>query len=168
MVTTKQLTHSEVKSTASSACVCVWLDDVLLPANVGSLFRMADALGVSKLYLSGNTPVPPNRLIRKTSRATEQTVPYELMDDALAGVKKLKAQGVRVVSLEITDASMDVKDFIWDKQDKLCLILGNEKKGVAQELLDLSDACVHIPMRGNNSSMNVAMAAALAVYELMR
>lgn len=116
--------------------------------NIASLFRIADAFGVEKVYLSGSSPTPPNSKIRKTSRATEQYVPFFHERDPLSLIHKLKSSGYTIISLEITSASIDIRQLSVSDCKKICLILGSEKKGVTQELLDASDHTVHIPMQG--------------------
>lgn len=148
--------------------MCLLAHDFDTPMNVGNLFRIADALGVEKLYLSGSTPVPPNTKIRKTSRATEKYIPYSYESDPVAIIQRLKSDGYKIASLEITSSSIDIRELNLSPDDKICLILGSEKGGVIQALLDVSDITIHIPMLGQNSSMNVATACAIATYEITR
>lgn len=163
-----QLDHSAHKPTAKKYPLCYLAHDIDVPMNVGSFFRIADALGVEKIFLTGKSVVPPNPKIKKTSRATEKYVDYEYQEDPLIVINQLKEKGYRIVSLEITSASVDVKNFHIDSEEKICLILGSENHGVYPELLDASDVSVHIPMLGVNSSMNVANACSIATYELTR
>ncbi len=142
--------------------------DVGIAANVGALFRLADALGVEHVHLSGASPVPPDPKIRKTSRSAERHVAWSYDADPLAVVAALKGQGWRVVSLELSTRSVALDTLPVAPGDRVCLVLGAEDAGVCQALLDASDATVHIPMRGHNSSMNVAAACAIATYEIAR
>lgn len=162
-----QLSHDEHRADAHRFPLSLLACDMATPENVGSLFRLADALGVEKLYLAGTTPAPPNRKIKKTSRSAEKYVPYECAADPLAVVERLRAGGYRIVSLELTSASLDLAALPVSKGEKICLVLGSENAGVSQSVLDISDSVVHIPMRGRNSSMNVAMACAIAAYEII-
>jgi tRNA G18 (ribose-2'-O)-methylase SpoU len=164
----QQLTHAEHRVGQHRLPLCLLAHDFEVPGNVGSLFRIADALGVEMLYLSGNSPVPPNGKIRKMARATEQYVPFCYHVEPLPLIAQLKAQGYLIVSLEITSASIDIRQLALPSCSKICLILGSENTGVSQILLDCSDHAVHIPMRGHNSSMNVASACAIAVFEITR
>ena len=163
-----QLDHSGHRGAAGPLPLRLLAHDVGIASNVGALFRLADALGVEHLYLSGATPLPPNPKIRKTSRAAEKFVAFSQSDDPLAVVADLQAAGWRIVSLELTTLSIDIATLPIAPGDRVCLVLGAEADGVSQALLDASDATVHIPMRGRNSSMNVATACAIAVYELAR
>jgi len=166
MTIDKQLTHREHQSQSAKFPLCLLAQDVEDPANVGSLFRLADALGVEHLYLTGRSATPPNARLRRTARATEAHVSWSYGEDPLPLVQSLKSQGVWVLSLEITNNSLDIRRVTLPRDRKILLILGAEDNGVCQALLDESAQTVHIPMRGHNSSMNVAMACALAVFEL--
>lgn len=140
--------------------------DMGSPMNIGSLFRIADALGIEKIYLSGSSLTPPNSKIRKTSRATEKHVPYSYQKNPFEIIQKLKSEDYTIISLEITSSSIDISELELKNTDKVCLILGSENAGVCQELLDESDITTHIPMLGQNSSMNVATACAIAAYKI--
>ena len=142
--------------------------DVDLALNVGALFRIADALGVEHVHLSGSSPVPPDPKIRKSSRSAERHVAWSHAADPLDTVAALKAQGWRLVSLELSTQSISLDTLAVAPGDRICLVVGAESTGVCQALLDASDATVHIPMRGHNSSMNVANACAIASWEIAR
>ena len=142
--------------------------DVGIAANVGALFRLADALGVEHLHLAGGSPVPPDPRIRRTARSAERHVAWSYAADPMATVAALKGEGWRIVSLELSTRSVPVDTLPVAPDDRICLVLGAEDAGVGQDLLDASDATVHIPMRGHNSSMNVAAACAIAAYEIAR
>ncbi|MCB1115389.1 MAG: TrmH family RNA methyltransferase [Chlamydiia bacterium] len=161
-----QLDHRH-HSPSRKKCPLVFLaHDMLIPMNVGSLFRIADMFAIQKIYLSGNSPVPPNRKIRKTSRGADAYVPFSYETDPLSLLQTLKKEGFKIISLEITSKSIDIKDLMIAPEEKTCLILGSENTGVDQEFLDLSDTIVSIPMLGHCSSTNVAIACAIATYEI--
>lgn len=136
--------------------------------NVGSLFRIADAFALEAVYLSGKSPVPPNDKIRKISRATEKYVSFVYEPEPLSIVKRLREAGYKIISLEITSSSIDIRNLTVMPGDKVCVVVGAENEGINQALLDASDCAVHIRMLGQNSSMNVATAFAIAAYELTR
>lgn len=142
--------------------------DVDLAANVGALFRIADALGVEHLHLTGSSPLPPDPKIRRSARSAERHVAWSHAADPLGVVKQLKAQGWRIVALELSTRSVALHALPVAPGERICLVLGAENAGVSQALLDAADATVHIPMRGHNSSMNVANACAIATYEIAR
>lgn len=163
-----QLDHSSHTNTASKYSLCFLAHDIETPMNIGSLFRVADAMGVAKIFLTGHSSIPPNPKIKKTSRAAEKYVAYEHQPSPLDVVQMLKEQGYKIISLEITSDSISLHDLVLPQDEKVCLILGSESTGVCQALLDASDTCIHIPMLGHNSSMNVANACSIATYELTR
>ena len=163
-----QLAYDQIRRERGKLPIRILLSDVADPLNVGAIFRLADALGVEKLYLAGRTPCPPDPKIRKTSRATEKAVDWERCAEPEAAIRGLSAQGFAIVSLEITALSQDIRVLAANPPDRICLVAGSESEGIRQELLDLSNYTVHIPMRGQNSSMNVAAACAIAVSELTR
>jgi len=166
----KQLDHSQHLAHLTKAKMyplCFLAHDIDAPTNVGSLFRIADALGVERIYLSGRSPTPPNSKIRKTSRATEKFVAFRYEHDPLDIVSRLKSEGYTIISLELTTRSIDIRTLSLLSDQKVCLILGSENSGVCQALLDVSDITLHIPMMGHNSSMNIASACSIATYEII-
>lgn len=162
-----QLEHSQHSTKEKRYPVCLLVHDIDLGVNIGSLFRIADAFALEKIYLSGSSAVPPNRKINKTSRSTQKYVPFSYIENPLSIVDELKSSGYTAVSLEITSASINIRDLDISVNKKICLILGAENTGVCQNLINASDEVVHIPMLGENSSMNVAMACSIAAYEIV-
>jgi tRNA G18 (ribose-2'-O)-methylase SpoU len=162
-----QLDHSSHRG-AGPLPLRLLAHDMDIALNVGALFRIADALGVEHVHLSGTSPVPPDARIRKTSRSAERHVAWSHAVDPLETVAALKAQGWRIASLELSTRSIALEDLAVAPGDRLCLVVGAENAGVSQPLLDASDVTVHIAMRGHNSSMNVASACAIATWEIAR
>lgn len=134
--------------------------------NVGSIFRSADGAGISKLFLTGITARPPHREIRKTALGAEEHVPWEYHADALQLARRLRRQGVAIVALEETEQSVafDTAEYTFP----LCLVVGNEFRGVTRELIEAADLTVEIPMRGVKESLNVGVAFGIAAYEIMK
>ena len=171
-----QLTHANHQPSQRYFPLSILVNDINSPLNVGSLFRLSDALGIEKLYLCGETPAPPHTKINKTSRSTEKYVNYESHRNAETLVENLRASGVFIIALEISSSSIalhsdEFKNLLEDVSSTgatICLILGAEKTGISDALLDLADVTTHIPMLGNNSSMNVVTAAGIACYEISR
>ncbi len=162
----KQLTHEEVNWEQRKFPLRLLLHDIRSPENVGSLFRIADAFGVEHVFLTGSTPVPSNRKITKTSRSTEKHVAWSNESKVQDIIQALKSEGVRIISLEITEKSIPLVELAVNPEEKICLIIGAESVGVQRELLDASDTVAHIPMYGKNSSMNLAVASGIAVAHL--
>jgi len=163
----KQLNHSDHKPTEKKNPVVLLLDNIKDPKNVGSMFRIADAMGVQKVYLTGNAPTPPNKNINKTSRSTEKSVDFEYQLDALDVISQLKSDCFSIISLEVTSSSIDLADVACDSYDRVCIVVGAESEGVSDSILRASDLHVHIPMYGQNSSMNVAVACGIALYTFL-
>ncbi|MGJ8594100.1 MAG: TrmH family RNA methyltransferase [Aquaticitalea sp.] len=151
------------KKQHSIVLVC---DNISKAPNIGSLFRTADAFGIEKLIFCG-IDIPIGRRMTKTSRATEKNVTYELMENTLDALMALKSQDYFIVSLEITSDSQSISKFKFPNQP-IALIVGDENHGVSDLILDESDVTLHIEMFGQNSSMNVVQASAIALYELTK
>ena len=132
--------------------------------NIGSFFRTSDGAGVSKIYLTGYCGCPPRKEITKTAIGAEEWIPWEHHKNPIPVIKKLKKEGVQIISLERNDKSVDIKTF--KPKYPACLIVGNEIDGVGDDLLNLSDAVVEIPMNGKKESLNVSVAFGIAVYNL--
>ena len=132
--------------------------------NVGSIFRTCDGVGVSKLYLTGYSGVPPRKEITKTALGADDSVPWEFHKDPVSVVKMLKKDGVQIVALEKNKKSTDIRKF--NPKYPVCMIIGNEIDGVEENLLKLSDAVVHIPMHGKKESLNVSVAFGIGIYSL--
>ena len=147
----------------------VLLDNVRSAWNVGSIFRTADGLGISKLYLCGITPTPENKSVTKTSLGAEKTVAWEYSHNALEKVKELKYKGYVLIALEHDKRAISLSDIQerFPNSHSIALILVNEVTGVDPGLLDLCDQIVHIPMYGQKSSFNVEVAFAITAYQLL-
>lgn len=144
--------------------VVLILDNIRSRENVGSIFRTADAAGVSKIYLCGITPTPPHEKISKASLGAEEFIEWEYVKDTWRLVEKLKKEGYHTVALEQTKESEDI--FKFEPRFPLALIVGNEVDGVSQSVLKRVDKKISIPMYGKKESLNVAVAAGIALYQL--
>jgi len=134
--------------------------------NVGSIFRTADGAGVTKIFLCGITGKPPHRDIRKAALGAEEAVPWEYRPDSLEVVKQLKQQNVQIVALESKAESLSYDEAPY--RFPLCLVVGQELRGVSAHVLQKADLAVGIPMRGIKSSLNVAVAYGVALYEIAK
>ncbi len=161
-----QLTHYNTKFTKRQFPITLVCDNVKNAPNLGSLFRIADAFGIEKLILCG--AISLGRKITKTSRATEKVVNYEIQDTALNAILDLKSKAYQIIALEITDTSLPIHSFKFSTEKPMALIIGDENFGVAESILKISDAILHIDMFGQNSSMNVVQATNIALYEITK
>lgn len=132
--------------------------------NVGSVFRTADGAGVDKIYLCGITPTPPHEKISKTALGAETYVPWEYRKETWRLLVKLKKEGINIVALEQTKESVDL--FKFKSEFPLALVLGNEVKGLSPQILKYCDKKISIPMYGKKESLNVSVAAGVALYVL--
>lgn len=136
--------------------------------NVGSIFRTADAVGVSKIFLCGITPFPPHPNIEKVSLGAEKFVEWEKCKEAWRVISRLKKEGVEIFSLEQMKNSVSLNDLSIVKKSTngIALILGEEINGLPKTILKKSDKIIHIPMYGKKESLNVSVAFGIAVYKL--
>lgn len=155
-------------SSAKNFPLCYLAIDFRTPSNVGALFRIADALGIECIYLTGTSITPPNPKLKRLSRSTENSVPFTYRESAVETAQELRELGYKLICLEICTGSIELDKLVVTPTDKICLILGSEREGIPAEMLELADVTAHIPMRGMNASMNVATACAIASYEITR
>lgn len=149
---------------AEKVPLIVVADNIRSMHNVGAFFRTADAFCIEKLYLCGYTPRPPHREITKTAIGAELTVNWEYRSEVTELIDELKALGAKIAILEQTDGSVDLADFQADESDKWVLVLGNEVEGVQQSVVERCDLAVEIPQFGTKHSLNVSVAAGIAMY----
>ncbi len=143
--------------------IYVVLDNVRSAFNTGSIFRTSDAAGITKLYLCGITPYPPHLKLQKTALGTLDTVSWEHCLSSIEIVKKMKDERIPVISVELDDRAVPFNEFSYP--NKMCLVMGHELMGVNQEILDISDQIVQIPMHGMKNSLNVAVSYGIVIYE---
>jgi tRNA G18 (ribose-2'-O)-methylase SpoU len=130
--------------------------------NTASIFRTADGLGVDKLILSGYTPTPTDRFGRhrqrfsKVSLGAEETVPWEQVDDVLDKISQLQADGLEVLACEPIEEAADYRTH--QPAEDTCLVFGSEPDGLPEEIITACNNVIGIPMQGEKSSLNVAVA----------
>lgn len=138
--------------------------------NVGSIFRTADAIGVTRILISGYTPRPLDRFgrfvkeIEKTALGAEKNVPWESHETWNDAIARGRDENFTVVALEQDEKSLDYKDY--NPRERMLLVLGEEVEGISAELRDACDEFVEIPMFGSKESLNVSVAFGIAVYRL--
>ena len=142
------------------------LENIRSAYNVGSMFRTADALHLSRLYVCGYSAFPPHKMITKTALGAEHSVPWEKQADALALARRLQDQGIQIAVLEQTTDAVN----IWKAPLRfpVCFVVGNEVQGVTDELVAAADLCLQVPMMGVKQSLNVATAFGVVGFELAR
>lgn len=140
------------------------LQSVEYPANVGSAFRIADAVGASELILTGITPTPPNPAIDKVARYKSLRVPWRYEADPLIPLTQLKDAGYRIVAVELTAEAVPYYEY--DYAQNVCLLVGHEDHGVTRATLELCDSAVFIPMYGKGLSLNVHVALGIVAFHV--
>jgi tRNA G18 (ribose-2'-O)-methylase SpoU len=146
--------------------IFVVLDDIRSAHNVGSILRTADAVRARHVYLCGVTPPGSHRGVHKSALGAQDAVPWSHHERAIDVVELLTSRGVRLVALEHTDASQGIETVQADAFP-VALLLGNEVDGVSDELLQRSDSAIEIPQYGIKQSLNVSVAAGVALYGLL-
>jgi tRNA G18 (ribose-2'-O)-methylase SpoU len=159
----QRLSVDEFKQ-AEKLPLIVVLDDVRSMHNVGSVFRTGDAFRIEAVYLCGITSTPPNAEIHKTALGAEDSVEWKAFDSAKDAVIELKESGYEVYSIEQAHGSTMLQDFKPESKKKYAVVLGNEVKGVHQEVIDASDGCLEIPQFGTKHSMNVSVTTGIIIW----
>ena len=160
----QRLSIEEFKE-ADKLPLIVVLDDVRSMYNVGSVFRTCDAFRVEAVYLCGISCTPPATEIHKTALGAEDSVNWKYFKTALEAIDELKKEGYQVLSVEQVEHSTKLQTFIPQEGQRYAVILGNEVKGVHQEVVDASDGCLEIPQLGTKHSMNVSVTAGIIIYK---
>jgi 23S rRNA (guanosine2251-2'-O)-methyltransferase len=156
------------------------LDNIRSVHNVGSIFRTAETLGISRIYCAGTTPTPLDRFGRKrkdlakVALGAEDSISWEHVGDdsgiiPIELVKRLKKESFQIIALEQAKNSVDYKDVDvkGSLQEKIMIILGSEVDGVSHRLLELADTIAEIPMKGKKESLNVSVAAGVALFRML-
>ena len=146
--------------------ISILVENVRSVHNVGSIFRSADGFGAEKIYLTGYTAHPPRKDLHKTALGAEDAVPWEYYENPLDAVEVIKKQGISLILIEQTKQSKSMYDIDWEFP--LCFIVGNEVSGVSEDLSNMANIHVELPMRGVKQSLNVSVAAGVVGYEFSR
>ena len=141
------------------------LQSVEYPANVGSIFRVADGAGVNELVLTGITPTPPHPTIDKVGRFKSLKVPWRYEQDPVQAISDLKADGYHVVAVELADTAVPYHTFSYPQ--KTCLVVGHEDHGITKATLAACDTAVFLPMYGKGLSLNVHVALGIILYHIL-
>lgn len=159
----RRLTLEEFHEAEKLPLVVV-LDDVRSMYNIGSVFRTADAFRVKAVYLCGVCATPPSAEIHKTALGAEDSVDWRYFPSAVEAVESLHAEGYEVYSVEQVEHSTKLQHFSAQPGKHYAVVLGNEVKGVHQEVVDLGDGCLEIPQFGTKHSMNVSVTAGIIIH----
>jgi len=159
---------SEQKANIKRNPVYIILDNVMDTYNVGAIFRLADAVAATGVYLCGMTETPPNSRIKKASINTTEWVEWQYFADAKTAISNLKSQ---ISNLQVIAVEQDARSVRYDKVEysfPIALVVGHETSGVSKEVLDIADQIVEIPMWGVNKSLNVMVSLGIVLFEVMK
>ena len=159
-----RLTVEEFKEARKLPLVVV-LDDVRSLHNIGAVFRTSDAFLVDCIYLCGITATPPHPEIHKTALGAEYTVDWKYVKDTEEAVNELHARGYTVFAIEQCEGSTMLDKLTLEPDKKYAVVLGNEVKGVKQEVVNRCDGCIEIPQFGTKHSLNVSVTAGIIIWE---
>ena len=154
-------------------------DNVLDTYNIGSIFRLADAVAAKCIYLCGQSETPPNSRIAKASIGTDKWVPWQYASTAVEAIENLRKSyahpwgaqrhsqahprgELRIIAIEQGKGSIDFRKA--DYSQPVVFVVGHETEGVSKEVLKLADQIVEIPMFGINKSLNVMISLAIVLY----
>lgn len=144
------------------------LENIRSAYNVGSVFRTADAFLLDAIYITGYTCIPPHKEIKKTALGAEETVDWKHFANATEAIKHLRKEGYKVYAVEQAKNSQMLQNIAFGADDKIAVIFGNEVTGVEQDTILQCDGCIEIPQLGMKHSLNIATAAGVVLWEIVR
>ena len=146
----------------------VVLDNIRSLNNIGSVFRTSDAFLIEKIYLCGITARPPHKEIHKTALGATESVDWEYVEDTSKLIQKLKKDNIIICSIEQAENSIMLQDFTIEPKQKYAIVMGNEVKGVQQEVVSASDYCIEIPQFGTKHSLNISVSCGVVLWDLFK
>ncbi|HEY9533520.1 MAG TPA: RNA methyltransferase [Mucilaginibacter sp.] len=159
-----RVTVSEFKA-QDKLPVAVVLDSVRSMHNIGSIFRTSDGFAVEQICLCGITAQPPHREIEKTALGATASVNWSYHENVVEVVKRLRADGYRIIAIEQAENSVMLNEFTPDNNAKYALIFGNEVNGVSDEVMQIIDTCIEIPQFGTKHSFNIVVSAGIVLWD---
>lgn len=148
--------------------VVIVLDNIRSQHNIGAAFRSADAFCAQSVFLCGICSVPPTPEIHKSALGAEESMEWHYFDKTEDAILKLKNEGFKILSVEQTENSTMLNNLLLSENEKYAFVFGNEVKGVAQEIADISDLVVEIPQSGTKHSINVSVSIGIVLWEVAR
>ncbi|MGB0837845.1 MAG: TrmH family RNA methyltransferase [Flavobacteriaceae bacterium] len=146
--------------------ITVVLGALRTPQNIGMCLRVCEAFGVSKVYYDENGPDLNNRLLKRTAREAEKKLSVISYNDVISLLENHEQNDFKILALELTDKSVNIRSYAFNPQEKICLIVGSERYGIPQDVLNKCQDYIAIDMYGENSSINVATSLSIALYEI--
>ena len=162
-----RITVDEFRSVEKTPLIVV-LDNIRSLNNIGSVFRTSDAFLIEKIYLCGICATPPNKDIHKTALGATESVAWEYVEDTLTLVEKLKAENIKVLAIEQAENSTKLNTFYPKENEKYAIVMGNEVKGVQQEVVSAADVCIEIPQLGTKHSLNISVTTGVVLWDIFQ
>jgi 23S rRNA (guanosine2251-2'-O)-methyltransferase len=162
-----RLSTQEFKAVEKTPVIAV-LENIRSAYNVGSVFRTADAFLLEALYITGYTCIPPHKEIKKTALGAEETVAWKHFANAEDAIIQLRENGYKVYAVEQVVNSLMLHEVSFTSTEKIAVVFGNEVSGVELETIKLCDGCIEIPQFGTKHSLNIATAAGVVLWEIVR
>ena len=160
-------TVEEFKRSDKTPLIVV-LENIRSAYNVGSVFRTADAFLLKAIYITGYTCTPPHKEIKKTALGAEESVDWSHFANATEAIKVLREAGYKIYAIEQALNSQKLQKVQFNMAEKIAVIFGNEVTGVEQETILQCDYCIEIPQLGMKHSLNIATAAGVILWEIVR
>ncbi|HMJ48769.1 MAG TPA: RNA methyltransferase [Ferruginibacter sp.] len=160
-------TAEECRRSVKTPVIAV-LENVRSAYNVGSVFRTADAFLLQSVFLTGYTAHPPHKEIKKTALGAEESVAWEYFSKSSEAIAALKKDGYKVYAVEQVENSFSLEKLFFKEDEKVAVVFGNEVTGVDEETISLCDGCIEIPQLGMKHSLNIAVAAGVVLWEIVR
>ena len=162
-----RLTVDEFKQ-AEKLPLIVVLDEVRSLHNIGSVFRTSDAFLIKRIYLCGITATPPHPEIHKTALGAEDTVDWVYKKQTFDAIEELHNEGYIVLAIEQVEGSTMLNSLSLDADKKYAIVMGNEVKGIQQEVVNACDGCIEIPQYGTKHSLNVSVTTGIVLWEFTK
>ncbi|WP_064966300.1 RNA methyltransferase [Tenacibaculum ovolyticum] len=160
-----RITVNEFKETKKTPIIVI-LDNIRSLNNVGSVFRTSDAFLIEKIYLCGITATPPNKEIHKTALGATESVAWEHIENTIDLVENLQKDNVKILAIEQAENSTMLNNFTPKPDQKYAVVMGNEVKGVQQEVVSAADFCIEIPQLGTKHSLNISVSCGIVLWDL--
>ena len=160
-------TKDEFKQAGKNPIIVV-LENIRSAYNVGSVFRTADAFLIEAIYIVGYSAKPPHKEIKKTALGAEETVDWKYFKTSEEAIDLLKAKKYKVYAVEQAEGSYKLHAAGFRQNEKIAVVFGNEVSGVEQATIHLCEGCIEIPQLGMKHSLNIATAAGVVLWELIR
>jgi len=157
----------EFKASVKTPIILV-LENIRSAYNVGSVFRTSDAFLVQAIYIIGYSAKPPHKEIKKTALGAEETVTWKYFKTTEEAIAELRQEGFNVYAAEQAEGSYKLNAIGFEADEKIAVVFGNEVTGVEQSTIALCDGCLEIPQLGMKHSLNIATAAGVVLWELVR